>query len=443
MTTHEQNMRMTRVGADQPGGKLLRRYWQPVALIEELEDHRPVRPVKLLGQDFVLFRDEQGRYGLLDRDCPHRGADLAFGRPEDGGLRCPFHGWLFDVKGNCLQTPAEPENSKLCQRIKQKSYPVQLRSGILFAYIGEGEPPAFPDLDCFVAPDSHVFAFKGHIACNWLQALEVGIDPAHASFLHRFFEDEEADANYGRQFRANSADSDMPMTKVLREFERPTIEVERTPYGMRLTALREISDTSTHVRVTNLLFPQAFNIPLSSEMTITQWHVPVDDVNCYWFAIFTSFSTPIDKQQMRAQRLELYELPDYIPRKNKANNYGFNPYEQKTQTFTGMGFDINVHDQWAVESQGAIQDRTREHLGSTDKAIINYRSMLMKAIDQAESGNEPPLMVLDETAARAIRGPVTVDGIAPTATWQAYWREADARKRASAPWQAPSVLAAE
>lgn len=443
MTTHEQNMRMTRVGADQPGGKLLRRYWQPVALIEELEDHRPVRPVKLLGQDFVLFRDEQGRYGLLDRDCPHRGADLAFGRPEDGGLRCPFHGWLFDVKGNCLQTPAEPENSKLCQRIKQKSYPVELRSGILFAYIGEGEPPAFPDLDCFVAPDSHVFAFKGHIACNWLQALEVGIDPAHASFLHRFFEDEEADANYGRQFRANSADSDMPMTKVLREFERPTIEVERTDYGMRLTALREISEISTHVRVTNLLFPQAFNIPLSSEMTITQWHVPIDDVNCYWFAIFTSFSTPVDKRQMRAQRLELYTLPDYIPRKNKANNYGFDAHEQKTQTFTGMGFDINVHDQWAVESQGAIQDRTREHLGSTDKAIINYRSMLMKAIDQVETGNEPPLMVLDATAAKAIRGPVTIDGIAPTGTWQAYWREADARKRASAPWQAPAVLAAE
>jgi phthalate 4,5-dioxygenase len=443
MTTHDQNMRMTRVGADQPAGKLLRRYWQPVALIEELEDHRPVRPVKLLGQDFVLFRDEQGRYGLLDRDCPHRGADLAFGRPEDGGLRCPFHGWLFDVKGNCLQTPAEPETSKLCQRIKQKSYPVQLRSGILFAYLGEGEPPAFPDLDCFIAPDSHVFAFKGHIACNWLQALEVGIDPAHASFLHRFFEDEDADANYGRQFRANSADSDMPMTRVLREFERPQIEVERTDYGMRLTALRQISDSSTHVRVTNLLFPQAFNIPLSAEMTITQWHVPIDDVNCYWFAIFTSFSTPVDKQQMRAQRLELYTLPDYIPRKNKANNYGFDPYEQKSQTYTGMGFDINVHDQWAVESQGAIQDRTREHLGSTDKAIINYRSMLMKAIDQAESGNEPPLMVLDATAAKAIRGPVTIDGIAPTATWQAYWREADARKRAAAPWQAPTVLAAE
>jgi phthalate 4,5-dioxygenase oxygenase subunit len=443
MTTHEQNMRMTRVGADQPAGKLLRRYWQPVALVEELDDLRPVRPVKLMGQDFVLFRDEQGRYGLLDRDCPHRGADLAFGRPEDGGLRCPFHGWLFDVTGQCLQTPAEPESSKLCQRIRQKSYPVQLRSGILFAYLGEGEPPAFPDLDCFIAPDSHVFAFKGHIACNWLQALEVGIDPAHASFLHRFFEDEDADANYGRQFRANSADSDMPMTRVLREFERPQIEVERTDYGMRLTALRQISDTSTHVRVTNLLFPQAFNIPLSAEMTITQWHVPVDDVSCYWYAIFTSFSSPVDKQQMRAQRLELYTLPDYIPRKNKANNYGFDALEQKIQTYTGMGNDINVHDQWAVESQGPIQDRTREHLGSTDKGIINYRSMLMKAIDQVEAGSETPLMVLDAAAARTIRGPVTIDGIAPTATWQAYWREADARKRQAAPWQAPSPLAAE
>ncbi len=443
MTTHEQNMRMTRVGAEQPADKLLRRYWQPVALIEELEDLRPVRPVKLMGQDFVLFRDEQGRYGLLDRDCPHRGADLAFGRPEDGGLRCPFHGWLFDVQGNCLQTPAEPENSRLCQRIKQKSYPVVLKSGILFAYLGEGAPPAFPDLDCFVAPDSHVFAFKGHMACNWLQALEVGIDPAHASFLHRFFEDEDPNANYGRQFRANSADSDMPMTRVLREFERPVIEVERTDYGMRLIALRELSDKNTHVRVTNLLFPQAFNIPLSAEMTITQWHVPVDDVNCYWYAIFTSFAGPVDKQQMRAQRLELYTLPDYIPRLNKSNNYGFNALEQRTQTYTGMGNDINVHDQWAVESQGPIQDRTREHLGSTDKAIINYRSMLMKAIEQAEAGRERPLMVLDADQARAIRGPITVDGIAPTASWQAYWREADARKRAAAPWQVPAPLAAE
>ncbi len=148
--------------------------------------------MRLLGQDFVLFRDEQGRYGLLDRACPHRGADLAFGRREDGGLRCVFHGWLFDAEGRCLETPAEPEGSSLCRKVRVGRYPVIERSGILFAYLGPaGAPAGAADFDCFIAPGSHVFAFKGHIAANWMQALEVGIDPAHASFLHRFFEDED------------------------------------------------------------------------------------------------------------------------------------------------------------------------------------------------------------------------------------------------------------
>ena len=162
---------------------------------------------------------KQGRYGLIDRHCAHRGADLAFGRLENGGLRCAFHGWLFDVSGQCLETPAEPKDSVLCKGIKQRAYPVIEKGGILWAYLGEGEPPAFPEIDCFVAPDAYTFAFKGHIKCNWLQALEVGIDPAHASFLHRFFEDEDTSSAYGKQFRGASAGSDMPMTKILREYD--------------------------------------------------------------------------------------------------------------------------------------------------------------------------------------------------------------------------------
>jgi phenylpropionate dioxygenase-like ring-hydroxylating dioxygenase large terminal subunit len=167
---------------------------------------------------------------------------------ENGGLRCAFHGWLFDVSGQCLETPAEPKDSNLCKNITQRAYPVIEKSGILWAYLGEGEPPAFPEIDCFVAPDSHTFAFKGHINCNWLQALEVGIDPSHASFLHRFFEDEDTSAAYGKQFRGASAGSDMPMTKILREYDRPIINVEHTEYGLRLIALREIDDERTHVR---------------------------------------------------------------------------------------------------------------------------------------------------------------------------------------------------
>ena len=121
------------------------------------------------------------------------------------------------------------------------------------------------------------------------------------------------------------------------------------------------------------MFPNAFIIPMSREMTITQWHVPIDDTRHYWYAIFTSFGAPVNKDEMRRQRLELYELPDYVPRKNKSNDYGFDPHEQEHDTFTGMGADINVHDQWACESMGAIQDRTHEHLGQSDKAISAYR----------------------------------------------------------------------
>ncbi|HEY0315948.1 MAG TPA: aromatic ring-hydroxylating dioxygenase subunit alpha, partial [Sphingomonas sp.] len=362
---------------------------------------------------------------------------LAFGRLENGGVRCLFHGWLFDVDGKCLQTPGEPAGSTLCSRVRQKAYPVRLVSGMIFGFLGTGEPPALPALDCFTAPDSHVFAFKGYLDCNWLQALEVGIDPAHASFLHRFFEDADAAENYGRQFRATSADSDMTMTQVLREFENPDITIERSDIGFRLSAIRALGDGAAHVRITNLLFPQAFVIPLSETITITQWHVPIDDVSCYWYAIFTSFAEPVDKQEMRDQRLQLYTLPDYKPRLGRHNDYGYDVVEQRSKTYTGMGDDINVHDQWAVESQGRIQDRTREHLGTTDKGIVAYRKLLIAEIHKAMAG-EKPLLDIDAAEAAAIKGPATIDGVAAAGeTVTDYWRRADARRRAGAPWRNP------
>ena len=433
MMSQEQNDFITRVGEGDPAGKLLRQYWQPVALVDELPDEHPIRAIRVLGKDLVLFRDEMGKLGLLDKHCPHRGADLSFGRIEDGGLRCPFHGWLFNREGECMETPAEPAGSKLCSRIQQPSYPVVEKSGIIFGYFGQGEPPAFPELDCFVAPDTHVFAFKGLIECNWLQALEVGIDPAHASFLHRFFEDEEVEKSYGKQFRSTSINSDLPVTQVLREYDCPEIQVEGTDIGMRLTTIRELDEQIRHVRVTNLFFPQAIVIPMSPEMTITQWHVPVDDFNCYWYAIFTSFTDAVNKEQMRSQRLELYELPDYISRRNRSNNYGFDAQEQRTKTYLGMGEDINVHDQWAVESLGAIQDRTREHLGTTDKGIIFYRRMLIKAIREVlEGGSDIPLRLTAESA-KSVTGPIAIDGVTDQAPVD-FYQNADKERRAQSPW---------
>ena len=439
MISAEQNQLITRVGPGTPGGKLLRQYWQPVALIREFDPARPVRAVRLLSQDFVLFRDESGRYGLLDRDCPHRNADLAYGRLEDGGLRCPFHGWLFDVQGNCLETPAEPLSSQLCKHVKQKAYPVTEKSGVLFTYLGSGEPPPFPAFDCFVAPESHTFAFKGLWECNWLQALEVGMDPAHASYLHRFFEDENPAESYGKQFRGTSADADLPITKVLREYDRPEISVATTDYGLRISTLRKLDETQTHVRITNIAFPQAFVIPMSSEMTITQFHVPVDDHSNYWYSIFTSFRSPVDKDAMWAQRIATYPPPDFRPLRNRANQWGYSREEQASQTYTGMGMDINVHDQWACESQGPIQDRTREHLGTSDKAIIAYRRLLVEAIEKVGAGGTAPMRP-DAAAAGTWQGPASYDGVNAAGNDHAgYWQTGDRRRRAESPWAAATA----
>jgi phenylpropionate dioxygenase-like ring-hydroxylating dioxygenase large terminal subunit len=436
MISQQLNDQLTRVGPGQPAGDVLRRYWQPAALSDELTGARPVVPVTLLGERLVLFRDNDGKLGLIGRHCPHRGADLCYGRLEDNGLRCPFHGWHFDRKGQCVEQPGEPEGSRMHEQIRTASYPVEERNGIVFAYMGPGDPPAFPEFDCFRAPGSHVFAFKGLWECNWLQALEVGIDPAHASFLHRFLEDEDPKDSYGKQFRDSAADTNIPMTKLLRDYPRPEIRVEETPYGLKLTALRHMENGLTHVRVTNQIFPQAICIPMSREMTITQWHVPVDDENCYWYAMFTSFAKPVDRKVMRDQRLKEHRLPDYAPLKNRHNNYGYNPEEQARETYTGMGMDINVHDQWAVESLGRIQDRTQEHLGKTDVGLIRYRRMLRAAMEALASGDEAALPMRGGIDPAQILGPLSNDAIADSADWDAASQRADKDRRAACPWDA-------
>jgi phthalate 4,5-dioxygenase oxygenase subunit len=318
---------------------------------------------------------------------------------------------------------------------------------VLFAWLGDvaGTPPPFPSFDCFAAPSTHTFAFKGLWHCNWLQAFEVGIDPAHPSFLHRFLNDaaldDVGDNAAGKQFRSASAGDfageRWPMTRIMREFHQPEISFEAMPWGMRLTALRAMTDALTHVRVTQAIFPHTFVIPLSETLTITQMHLPVDDTHTYWYSIFTSFAGPVDKDAMRNQRLQYVSLPDYVPKAGRHDNWGFDAGEQMSRTYLGMGEDdINVHDQWAVESMGAIQDRTREHLGTTDKVIMANRRMLLKAIESVQAGNDAP-GVADAAQASMMVGPDTVDGIAPAGQWTEWWRENARLKRDRAPWAHP------
>ncbi|WP_254648602.1 aromatic ring-hydroxylating dioxygenase subunit alpha [Streptomyces sp. GbtcB6] len=429
---------MTEVGRGTPGGAWMRLYWQPVALSEELAGPRPVVSPRVLGEDLVLFRSEDGTLGLVQRRCAHRGADLSLGRLEDGGLRCYFHGWLFGPDGGCLQTPAETDGGRLASRVKLDSYPVVERNGIVWGYLGPGQPPPLPALDCMTAPEEFTFAFKGYLDCNWLQALEVGIDPVHASYLHRFEHDDEPGDAYGKQFRSTSLGTDLPMTRILREYGQPEIFTARTDYGQRIVALRKLDKngldgSQTHVRITHQVFPHGITIPLSSTMSITQWHVPIDDRSTYWYAMFTSLDQPVDRETMRAQRLEGITPHDYKPVRNRSNQYRFDAEEQRTRTYTGLGEDINVHDQMAVEGQGVIYDRSREHLGRSDKAIVTYRRMLLAAIAEVERGGSPQ-MLLDDGAEVESRGPIPLDGIGPTGGWEDFWAAAIASLRRKSSW---------
>ena len=406
MISQTLNDKITHVGPGTPAGAVLRCYWQPAALLEELEAPLPV-PVNLMGERLALIRDDAGSLVLATRRKLENEPSISYPTAYE-----------IDI------VPGGP------------TYPVAIKNGIIFAYMGEGAVPEFPNFDCFRADDTHVFAFKGLWECNWLQALEIGIDPAHASFLHRFLEDEDSSDSYGKQFRDKVAKTEMTVTQVLRDYPRPDIDVEETDYGLKITALRHMDHGQTHVRITNQIFPEAICIPMSREMTITQWHVPVDNENCYWYTLFTSFKDPVNKALMRAQRLKEHELPTYAPRKNRFNHYGYDPKEQETGTYTGMGMDINVHDQWAVEGMGAIQDRTREHLGRSDKAIIRYRRMLRQAIKALENGDRAALPMQDDPKVKQIIGPLSNDAVACTDDWSGISHKADLERRAGCPWDA-------
>jgi phthalate 4,5-dioxygenase oxygenase subunit len=435
--SREDNDKLTQTDAGTPAGGLMRAYWQPAALVSELEAVRPVKAVRLLGEDLVLFKKEDGSYGLIGRWCAHRGVDLSFGRLEGCGMRCLYHGWLYDDQGNCLEQPAEPEHSRFASKIKHPSYPCVERNGIVFAYLGGGDPPPFPDYDCFVAPDAYTFAFKGRWDCNWLQGVEGGIDPSHVSFLHKFLQEDPREV-YGQQFAEIVEGTDQTLSSLVGENFRPDIEVERTDYGLRVFAIRDLSEQIRHVRITNLMFPNAFVVPFGNSKVFAQWHVPIDDEHHYWYMILYDFEQPTDKEALLQQRLPQVTLPDYRPVRNRDNNWGFDPDEQNELTYTGMGLDINVHDQWAVESMGPIQDRTVERLGVSDRAVTANRRMLLKAIADHESGLETPGHPVDATSAASFTGPLAVDMVAAAADWKDRWREHEAKRRDASPWAGSS-----
>ena len=409
MLSNEENALLTRVGPGTPGGDLLRRYWQPAALAEELPPGGAPVPARLLGEDLVLFRDEQGQPGLLGTHCSHRGADLSYGRIEDGGLRCLYHGWLYDVRGRCLEQPGEPAGSTFHERIVHPAYPCREVGGLILAYLGPGEPPLVPAYEFLLAPEDHRFATKLLQECSYHQGNEGNIDPVHHSFLHlRFGEDEES------RFTWYAGD------------RTPRIETEETEFGVRVYAVRRIDEERNYIKVTNFILPNMSAISGDADGYGVNWHVPINDTHHWKYNLTFRRVQPLNREARARGRTPAV---NYRPERNQANRYLQNREEMRTTTFSGLGRDFQAQDGCVIEGAGPIQDRTAEHLGYSDKGIAAARKVLLRAVRAVQAGEEPQHVVRDpalnhfpELGARKEDVPVAFG-------WSHYWEEAPRRNR--------------
>jgi len=414
MISKEENDLLTRTGKGMPAGELMRRYWQPVALSEELPLGGAPRPVMILGEELVLFRDDQGRPGLLGLHCSHRGTDLSYGRVEDGGLRCLYHGWLYDIRGRVLEQPGEPGGGAQRDAICHLAYPCQEAGGVVFTYMGPGDPPLLPGYEFLTVPESQRTVTKIFYRCNYLQGNEGNIDPVHLSFLHQYLN--EAQVVHKRIVPgAGTTDN-----ALLREDIAPSIEVEVMDYGLRIYTVRGAGTDKSYLRITNFIMPNlsAFGGSTVGEGYAVHWHVPINDT-CHWkYVCMFSRERALSEELIKKHRAEI--TPDYRLIREEANRYQQDRDSMQIKTFTGMGLNFQAHDAFATESQGRIQDRTAEHLVSSDKAIVAARKLLLSGIEDVKQGRDPRHRLRDPKLNRFPHLMVISEVIPSSIHWKDY-----------------------
>ena len=382
MLNREYNQLLTQVGRGTPMGELFRRFWLPALMPQEVpsSDCPPIR-VRLLGEDLVAFRDSDGRVGLIAEACPHRGASLFFGRNEEGGLRCVYHGWMYDVHGNCLDMPNEPAESGFKHRVHARAYPTAEYGGLIWVYMGPSHlQPELPAIEWAVVPEPNRFVRKIHLAANYMQGLEGELDSAHASFLHRWF-----DANEMPNRRGFDADQ-------LFNDRAPVLSVWPTPYGFAYGARRN-SAKGYHWRVTQWLVPTHSMIPAPRWPHFGLCWTPIDDEHTWFFYYAYSPDRPLTDEEVTYYGSGVTATPQmvpgtFLPQANRANDYLIDREMQRTTNFTGIS-SSGVQDMAMVESMGGIYDRTREHLGTTDAAVIAARRTLIRMARDLQEGIEP------------------------------------------------------
>ena len=382
MLTREENELLCRVGPGTAMGQLVRRFWMPAASSAGVVAGGAPKHVRLVGEDFVLFRDSTGKAGLLNELCPHRGASLPLARNEDCGLRCIYHGWKIGVDGNVLETPSEPEDSTFKDRVHAVAYPTYDAGGLVWVYLGPPalEPPRM-NFDFTELPEEQRMVVQLQIGCNFMQPIEGVIDSAHSNFLHAdTFKPTASVAVSGLR-------SDLKVERPSND-TRPKLDIQNTDYGFRYAALREpivSPETQQYIRVTEFIAPFYGMFPANKGYGNTQAFVPIDDTHTMLYFVKYHYDRPIDA----AERKMHYEWSKAVPGIDVDENYRTKRTRdngwlqdraamESGASFSGIG-GVQIEDSVVQESMGAIYDRTNEHLGASDIAVIRMRRLMLDA----------------------------------------------------------------
>ena len=359
MLTSEENELLTRVGPGTPAGELLRRYWHPILIATDLSDENPVKFVRILGEDLVLFQSKKGQLGLLHDRCSHRGASLSYGRVEERGIACPYHGWLYDTEGNCLETPAEPAGSHFALTVKHKAYPVQKFAGLYWGYFGPSPAPVIPKYDVWARTDGwRWIRALPRLDCNWFQAMENSVDTCHLHILHQEL------VTRGFTVRGTTRGT-------IDDLEN--FEFSELPYGIMKRRLFSDGTMEEHP----LIFPNILR-----QANRTQIRVPIDDTHTwvvYLHFVPSDSQAPIDEENIPVDYRKPFKSPT-----------------DAVHPFARFRMDeVDAQDFMAWETQGPIADRTRERLATSDHGVVMYRLMVMREIEKVRQNLDPMNVIRD------------------------------------------------
>jgi phthalate 4,5-dioxygenase oxygenase subunit len=406
MLTRDDNKLITRVGPGTTGGEVIRHYWLPLQLSSEVTKDGPPLRVRLMGEDLVAFRAASGAVGLLQNACPHRGASLFFGRNEEEGLRCVYHGWKFDYTGACVDMPSEPAESNFKSKVRTFAYPCLERNGVIWTYMGHQFPaPPLPDFEWNTVPETHCYVSKRGQRCNWFQALEGGIDSTHSNFVHSLLNPQP-----------NPSDSRLGYRMATKSLH---FETRATEYGVIVANRRPADEGNVYWRMNHFVMPFYTMFPPGRPGIPISGHawVPIDDENTLVFHWSYDPDRSLDEKQIEVMLhgnngLDGFHLSmesrlpatsrahgPWFPRQRAENDYMIDYEAQRTVRFSGVPGGWN-QDAAVQESMGAITDRVREHLGTSDMGIIAARRyFLAVAKAYSDHGTLPPA-VLDAEAFR-------------------------------------------